>query len=89
MVPRQIFTQLAGVADCTVLNRDAILGALSKQTPRKPVEIGKNELYGRCAVAEILSMSDIGIATNVDRLWNGRNDNGSSDFSAGTSESTV
>ena len=29
--------KLAGVADCTVLNKAAILDALSKQTPKKPI----------------------------------------------------
>lgn len=42
--------KLAGVADCTILNKDAILYALNKQTPKKPKDIAKNELYGRCAV---------------------------------------
>ena len=42
--------KLAGVADCTVLNKTAILDALNKQTPKKPTDISKSELYGRCAV---------------------------------------
>ena len=42
--------KLAGVADCTVLNKAAILEALGKQTPKEPVELAKSELYGRCAV---------------------------------------
>jgi hypothetical protein len=42
--------KLAGVADCTVLNKAAILAALKKQTPKKPTDISKSELYGRCAV---------------------------------------
>jgi len=42
--------KLAGVADCTVLNKAAILDALNKRTPKKPVDLAKNELYGSCAV---------------------------------------
>lgn len=42
--------KLAGVADCTVLNKAAILEALQKQIPKEPVELAKSELYGRCAV---------------------------------------
>ena len=42
--------RLAGIADCTVLNRAAIFDAISKQIPKKPTDIAKNELYGRCAV---------------------------------------
>ena len=42
--------KLAGAADCTVLNKAAILNALNKQMPKKPVDIAKCELYGRCAV---------------------------------------
>ena len=42
--------KLAGVADCTVLNKEAILYALNKQNPKKVVDLAKNELYGRCAV---------------------------------------
>lgn len=40
----------AGVSDCTVLNKKAILKAIEKQIPKKPVEIAKSELYGRCAI---------------------------------------
>ena len=42
--------KLAGVADCTVLNKVAILEALNKQMPKKPTDIAKSELYGRCSV---------------------------------------
>lgn len=31
--------KLAGVADCTVLNKAAILEALDKQTPKKPIYV--------------------------------------------------
>lgn len=40
----------AGVTDCTVLNKKAILDALNKQVPKTPTDISKSELYGRCAV---------------------------------------
>ena len=40
----------AGVSDVTVLNKEAILGALNKQIPKKPVALAKSELYGKCAV---------------------------------------
>ena len=39
----------AGVTDCTVLNKEAILAALNKQIPKKPVDLAKSELYGNCA----------------------------------------
>ena len=39
-----------GISDLTVLNKKAILNALGKQIPKKPVGLAKNELYGRCAV---------------------------------------
>lgn len=42
--------KLAGAADCTVLNKVAILDALNKQIPKKPTDISKSELYGRCAL---------------------------------------
>lgn len=42
--------KLAGVANCTVLNKAAIMDALNKRTPKKPVDLAKNEIYGRCAV---------------------------------------
>lgn len=42
--------KLAGVADCTVLNKKAILDAIQKQIPKKPVHLAKSELYGNCAV---------------------------------------
>lgn len=40
----------AGVTDCTVLNKKAILEAINKQIPKKPTDIAKSELYGRCAL---------------------------------------
>lgn len=40
----------AGVSDVTVLNKKAILEALQKQIPKKPVNLAKSELYGKCAV---------------------------------------
>lgn len=40
----------AGVSDVTVLNKKAILEALQKQIPKKPVELAKSKLHGRCAV---------------------------------------
>lgn len=40
----------AGVSDCTVMNKYAILNAIEKQIPKKPVDLAKNELYGNCAV---------------------------------------
>lgn len=40
----------AGVSDVTVLNKKAILEALNKQIPKKPTDIAKSELYGKCAV---------------------------------------
>ena len=42
--------KMAGVAKCVVLNKAAILAALDKQMPKKPVEIAKSELYGRRAI---------------------------------------
>lgn len=40
----------AGASDVTVLNKVAIMEALDKQSPKKPVGLAKNELYGKCAV---------------------------------------
>lgn len=40
----------AGVSDVIVLNKKAILDALQKQIPKKPVHLAKSELYGNCAV---------------------------------------
>lgn len=40
----------AGVSDVTVLNKKAILDAIQKQIPKKPVHLAKSELYGNCAV---------------------------------------
>ena len=39
-----------GASDVTVLNKEAIMAALSKQIPKKPEGLAKNELYGKCAV---------------------------------------
>lgn len=36
--------KLAGVADCTVLNKEAILYSLNKQTPKKP-RVDENDWY--------------------------------------------
>jgi hypothetical protein len=40
----------AGISDCTVLNKKAILEAIEKQIPKKPVDLKQCGLYGRCAV---------------------------------------
>ena len=40
----------AGASDVTVLNKEAILEALNKQIPKKPVRLAKSELDGNCAV---------------------------------------
>lgn len=39
-----------GIFDLTVLNKWAILNAIKKQIPKKPVDLAKNELYGNCSV---------------------------------------
>jgi hypothetical protein len=39
-----------GISELVVLNKAAILNALSKRTPKKPADIAKSELYGKCAV---------------------------------------
>ena len=40
----------AGISDCTVLNKKAILEAIEKHIPKKPVDLKQCGLYGRCAV---------------------------------------
>lgn len=39
-----------GISELVVLNKTTIMDALKKQMPKKPVNIAKCELYGRCAV---------------------------------------
>lgn len=39
-----------GIGELFVLNKKTIMDALSKQMPKKPVDLAKSELYGRCAV---------------------------------------
>jgi hypothetical protein len=39
-----------GVSELVVLNKKTIIDALNKQMPKKPVDLAKTELYGRCAV---------------------------------------
>ena len=43
-----------GVSDLTVLNKKAILDAIKKQIPQKPVDKDDREMYGHCAVCRKL-----------------------------------
>ena len=39
-----------GISELVVLNKTTIMDALNKQIPKKPTNISKSELYGRCGV---------------------------------------
>ena len=39
-----------GISELFVLNKATIMDALNKQMPKKPIDLAKSELYGRCAV---------------------------------------
>ena len=39
-----------GISELVVLNKTTIMDALNKQVPKKPYDIAKNEMYGRCYV---------------------------------------
>ena len=39
-----------GISELFVLNKATIMDAFKKQMPKKPIDLAKSELYGRCAV---------------------------------------
>ena len=67
--------KLAGVADCTVLNKAAILDALSKQIPKKPIFVDTRfRNHGRsiadgCSISKCYKCPNPNCMSHIFHVW--------------------